>query len=151
MKKLLIILTLALAMHVCTLGQVSISDEFAVLYNQFRKESGLSTLEYSLELEQFGDERLIASIEGTKECYTYPSSDWEILCPTKNMHFKFSPMVKQHNGDDTKSIVVYTENMAFRGEFYYESMRIRNKSNKNVFTHISSSFLPYLLLMKKRI
>ena len=138
MKKLIVVFVLA--MHVCTLAQDSISVKFSELYNQFRKECGLSTLEYSLELEQFGDERLIASIEGTKECYSYPTSDWEVLCPTKDMHFKFSPMLKQHNADNTKSIVVYTENMAFRGEFYYESMRIRNKSNKNVFTHISKFF-----------
>ena len=122
------------------LGKDSISHEFARLYNQFRKESGLTTLEYSLELEQFGHERLLASVEGTKECYTYPSTDWEILCPTKDMHFKFYPMLNQHNADNKKNIDVRTENMAFAGEYLYESIPIRTKIKKNVFTHIFAFF-----------
>ena len=136
MKKLLIILTLALAMHVCTLGQDSISDEFAVLYNQFRKESGLSILEYSLELEAFAKERLRVSIEGTRECYYF--GNWKTRCPNRDMHFKFSPMAQQHNANPDKKIYVITENIAYDGEFTYSKKPIFTKPKKNALNKIAA-------------
>lgn len=123
-------------MHVCTLGQDSISDEFAVLYNQFRKVSGLSILEYSLELEAFAKERLRISIEGTRECYYF--GNWKKRCPTIDMHFKFSPMAQQHNANSDKKIYVITENIAYDGEFTYSKKPIYTKPKKNILTKISA-------------
>lgn len=96
-------------------SQDSTSLKFLEIYNKYRKEKGLSPLEYSKELETFADERLKVVMKETDHCF--PCRDWDNRCPTIDLHFKFSPMAQSNNADSGKKFLVMTENMSVRAEF----------------------------------
>lgn len=123
MKKMIVLI--CLMTQSILYSQDSISIKFSELYNNFRKENNLPALQYSMELEKFAEERLKVTSDGTTECF--PCRDWNLRCPTKDLHYKFEKMVKEHNKDSMSKYIVITENVAVISEFIDSKIRINRE------------------------
>ena len=102
----------------CSLySQDSSALEFIRLYNKFRVENNLATLEYSVELEEFAKERIIVVSAETGRCYR-SCYDPDLFCNAmEGQHKKFIPMAEKHNKDSSKKYRVVTENSVMSQQF----------------------------------
>ena len=101
-------------------SQDSLSQEFMTLFNAYRTEKGLPALQYDMQLDSFGLERLRISSEGINDCFQ--RLDSFSICPDgRDQHFKFLRMAAQFN-QSTESMKVRGENMTVVAEFpiYYD-------------------------------
>jgi len=96
-------------------SQDSLSREFLTLFNAYRTEKGLPALQYDMQLDSFGLERLKIVSEGIHDCFQ--RLDSFSICPDgRNQHFKFQRMAVQFD-KSTESMKVQGENMTVVAEF----------------------------------